>query len=397
MPDRRRTILFVTGADEWYGSDYVLYEIVSSLDGTEFDAIVLVPDDVVSEIPASQRLSGKLRARGVEVHELPLSVLRRRYMTPSGMARLTVNFGAARRAALNAVRGRQIALVHSHTATVMTGAQVARGLNVPHAWHVSEILERPRIVRTWLARKVVRSSDKVIAVSNAVRAHLLSTERNAADRIEVIYNGVDPARFDGRRRRDDNAADAAHPLVVGMVGRVGTWKGQELLLDAAQIVCREYSNVRFVLAGGVLNGETSALDGLRRRVTELGISDRVAIQEYCSEVPALLREFDIFVQPSLRPDPLPTTILEAMASGIPVVATNHGGAPEMVAAGVTGLLTPPGDARAMAAAILNLLREPALRLRMGAAGRERIVRDFSPAAFSSRYLRVYRELAAGRR
>jgi len=88
MSDKRSTILFVHGADEWYGSDYVLYETVRALEGTEFDAVVLVPDDVMSELPFEMRLSGRLRALGVPVHSVPLTVLRRRYMTPTGMAAL---------------------------------------------------------------------------------------------------------------------------------------------------------------------------------------------------------------------------------------------------------------------------------------------------------------------
>src|SRR6185312_13082979 len=136
------------------------------------------------------------------------------------------------------------------------------------------------------------------------------------------------------------------------------WKGQELLLEAARIVCSAVPNAHFVFAGGVLEGNFAALDSLRSVARNYGISDRVTIREYCADTPALLGTFDVFVQPSLRPDPLPTTILEAMASALPVVATDHGGAPEMVTDGVTGILTTPGDANAMASAIVRLLRDP---------------------------------------
>ena len=182
-----------------------------------------------------------------------------------------------------------------------------------------------------------------------------------------------------------------------MIGRVGTWKGQELLLQAARTVCSVVPYVHVVLAGGVLEGNFAALDKLRALASEYGIADRVTIQEYCADTPALLRSFDVFVQPSLRPDPLPTTILEAMASGLPVIATEHGGAPEMVSDGVTGLLTTPGDADAMARAIICLLHDPEARLKMGKAGYERVRRDFSFSAFSAAYLECYRELAAARK
>jgi len=396
MSDKRSTILFVHGADEWYGSDYVLYETVRALEGTEFDAVVLVPDDVMSELPFEMRLSGRLRALGVPVHSVPLTVLRRRYMTPTGMAALLGGAPASLRTALSAIGDRNIAMVHSHTAAVLTGARVARALRIPHLWHVSEIVERPRAVRTWLARKVVRSSDNVVAVSNAVRNHILETQPGAASTVRVIYNCVDAARFAAPSCILDRAARSDASLVVGMIGRVGTWKGQELLLEAARTVCSAVPDVRFVLAGGVLEGNLAALDNLRSLASAYGISDRVTVQEYCTDTPALLRTFDVFVQPSLRPDPLPTTILEAMASGLPVVATDHGGAPEMVGNGVTGLLSAPGDADAMARAIISLLHDPEARLEMGKAGYDRVQRDFSFSAFSSAYLQCYRELAAAR-
>ncbi|MEO8945014.1 MAG: glycosyltransferase family 4 protein [Gemmatimonadaceae bacterium] len=397
MASNRRTILFVHGADEWYGSDYVLHELVRSLEGTEFVPLVLVPDDVNSELSPEQRLSGRLRAQGVAVHAMPLTVLRRRYMTPLGVARLTIAAPSAVRAALRVIQSRDVAVVHSHTATVLTGASVARTIGAPHLWHVSEIVERPQFVRKALTRKVVRAADKVVAVSHAVRNHLLATEPGATARIDVIHNGIDPARFANDASMDEPNSVLPRGGTVGMLGRIGTWKGQELLLDAARIVCRELPDTRFVLAGGLLDGNTAALETLRALARDYGIADRVTIREYCDDVPTFLRELDVFVQPSLRPDPLPTTILEAMASGKPVVATAHGGASEMVDDQVTGLLTAPGDATALASAIARLLRDPATRARMGAAGRDRVRRDFSPAAFSAAYLRAYRELAAAPR
>ncbi len=400
MSDNRRTILFVHGADEWYGSDYVLYEIVRALEGTEFDAMVLVPDDISSELPPEMRLSGRLRARGVPVHSVPLTVLRRRYMTPTGFARLLGQAPASLRTAMDAIGDRKIAMVHSHTATVLTGARVARALHVPHLWHVSEIVERPHVVRTWLSRKVARSSDSVVAVSNAVRNHIIDTQPGAAPKISVIYNCIDPARFASRSctptRDAKSGTNQDARVVVGMIGRAGTWKGQELLLQAARTVCSVVPNAQFVFAGGVLEGNFAALDILRAAARDYGINDRVTIQEYCADTPSLLSTFDVFVQPSLRPDPLPTTILEAMASALPVVATDHGGAPEMVTNGVTGLLTTPGDADAMARAIISLLHDRETRVRMGKAGLDRVRRDFSFDSFSSAYLRCYRELAAAR-
>lgn len=388
-----RTILFVHAADEMYGSDAVLLTTVAALAGTEFRARVIVPDDVVSELAPAVRLSGRLAAAGVPVTRMPLAVMRRRYFTPSGGVRLQRLRRASARAVVDAVRGDDVALVHSHTAAVLTGAGVARRLGIPHVWHVSEIVDRPALVRRFIARTVTRSADRVVCVSHAVRDHLLATEPWAAPRCEVIYNGIDPAPFraaDGASVRAELGA-AGRPI-VGMIGRLGTWKGEELLLEAARRVVRRVPDALFVVVGGVLQGELARLDVLRAAARAMGLERHVVVQGYRTDVAALLAAFDVFVQPSLRPDPFPTTVLEAMASARPVVATAHGGPCEMVVDGVTGVLTRPGDPDDLAAGIGSLLRDPPRRTAMGLAGRERVEREMSLDAFSARYLALYRSL-----
>ena len=147
-----------------------------------------------------------------------------------------------------------------------------------------------------------------------------------------------------------------------------------------------------MLVGGVLDRRFGDLDALQRRAERLGIADRVVIDGFSANVGTYLEAMSVFVLPSLRPDPLPTTVLEAMATGRPVVAVAHGGATEMVVHGETGFLTPPGDARALAAAIIRLLRDRDEAERMGAAGRERAARVFSPERFRAAYLAEYRAL-----
>lgn len=396
-PADRRVVLFLHGADEWYGSDYVLFELVRALEGTEFEPVVVVPDDMTSELDAAVRLSARLRLRGVEVHALPLPVLRRRYMSLGGMATLARRGRRARREILRRVADRDVALVHSHTGGVLSGGAIARALRVPHVWHVSEIVERPAVVGRLIARRIARTADRVAAVSGAVRDHLVASAPSLASRTDVIYNGIDPTRFENVDATVLRArlAPGGAPL-VGMIGRVGTWKGQELFLDAARDVARAIPNARFVLVGGVLDGRMDALDALRARAAEYGLADRVTIDGYTDDTPSYLAAMSVFVLPSLRPDPLPTTVLEAMASGRPVVAVRHGGAPEMVVDGVTGLLTPPGDADALAREISKILRDDVLREQMGAAGQARVRDHFSPAAFRSSYLALYRSLATRR-
>jgi glycosyltransferase involved in cell wall biosynthesis len=381
-----------------YGSDAVLLAIVRGLQGTEFEPFVVLPNDVHSELPESTRLSGRLRAMKVPVASIPLAVLRRKYFNPSGALEMWRRLDSSTQAVLDLVCDRDIALVHSHTAAVFTGAECARRLGVPHVWHVSEMVERPRFVRRLITRTIARRSDWITAVSKAVREHLVATQPSIADRVDVIYNGIDVAPFArGNRDRIRHELGAGDRPVIGMIGRLGTWKGQELLIEAAQGVLAQRPDALFLLVGGVFDGQTHHFDVIRKAAADRGVAEQVVVHGFREDIADILAALDIFVQPSLRPDPFPTTVLEAMASGKPVIAADHGGPREMVIHGETGLLIPPGDATALADAILQIIENDVFRRRAGEAGRRRVAQEFSMQAFDRRYLELYRHYANARR
>lgn len=392
MSDGRRGILFVHGADEWYGSDVVLYDIIRGLEGTEFDPYVVVPDDVASELPESVRLSGRLRALGIPVVSLPLAVLRRRYMTPAGMVSVVRRLRTSVSAVLEELPVGAISLVHTHTATVLTGASVAKQLKVPHVWHVSEIVERPAFVRHSLARKIARSADRVIAVSNSVADHLASSAPSIRGKCTVIYNALDPAPYELADGSNVRAQLGISGLVVGMVGRVGMQKGQEVLLAAAPKILSAHPDTTFLLVGGVLDKRADGVRALEAISLRLGIAANVRLVGFVQNIASMVAAMDVVLQPSTRPESFGMTVLEAMAAGKPVVAAALGGVLETVRDGETGLLVPPSDPRALARAVNRLLSDQALRARMGAAGRARVHAKFGLDAFRGDYLRVYREL-----
>ena len=389
----RRLILFVHGSDEWYGSDIVLFDIIQALKGSEFDAHVVVPDDIESELSAETRLSGRLRSIGVPVTTTALAVMRRRYMTPAGVVSVARRARSSVESVLQSVDRQEIALVHSHTATVLTGALIAARLGVPHVWHVSEIVERPRLVRYLLAKAIARSADRVVAVSEAVSEHLSATAPAIGRKCDVIFNSLDPTRFLANTACSSRARlGLSDGPVVGMIGRVGTMKGQEILLRAAPSVLRDHPTTTFLLVGGVLHNRTTDLDRLTALARRLGVEQHVRIMGFDSDVPGILQAMDVVVQPSVRPESFGMTVLEAMAAAKPVVAAAHGGVLEIVRDGETGLLVVPGDPDGLARAISTLLASTALRERMGAAGRERVLSHFSTTSFRDGYLRTYRQV-----
>ncbi len=168
-------------------------------------------------------------------------------------------------------------------------------------------------------------------------------------------------------------------------------KGLEHLIDAVAEL--RQIGIRFELR---IAGSGSLLDGLKQRASRAGVADEVAFTGHVEDMPAFYHQLDLFVLPSLS-EGLPLTVLEAMASGLPVVATNVGGTAEALRDGIDGFVVPPGDVAALISAISRLHESPELRRQMGAAGRARVVAEFSRERVAREVVEVYHRVLEDRR
>jgi len=214
-----------------------------------------------------------------------------------------------------------------------------------------------------LQRHAYRCAHAVVANSPAARAQL-EHEGVAADRVHVIPNGVEIERHPPR--------PGARPLrTIVTVANLRREKAHDILLAAAALLAPSHPQLTFVIAGGGPR-ETE----LRALASTLGITDRVHFTGHVEDVPALLGRADAFVLPSLS-EAFPNAALEAMAAGLPVVASAVGGLLDLIDHGRTGWLVPPSDPRALAGAIATLAASPDVAARMGAAAREDVVNRYS--------------------
>ena len=224
-----------------------------------------------------------------------------------------------------------------------------------------------------LEKIVCRWADCVLVNAEAIRRNLIEQGYDPTN-IVVIRNGITPPKSAGRERgavlRQELGLPPAARLVA-VFSRLNRMKGVEYFLDAARIVAGSYPDVRFLVAGD--GGSKQELEELAAR---LGLGERIVFAGFRSDVPDLLSEVSISVLPSLS-EGTSNTLLESMAAGIPVIATRVGGNPEVVEDGVSGLLVPPRDSAALAAATVRLLEDGALALRVGQAGRQRVADLFS--------------------
>jgi glycosyltransferase involved in cell wall biosynthesis len=238
-------------------------------------------------------------------------------------------------------------------------------------------------------------SDAVVACSEAVRhwareryglrPGLVRTLHNAT---EIPAPGPDDAAARARVRRELGAADA--DLLVGAVGRLDEpKKGIPIFLAAARLLAREFPRVRFAVVG-----EGPSRQALEARAAREGVSHRTVFAGERRDIHRVMRAFDLFVQPSLW-EGFGVTLLEAMAAGTPIVATRVGGVPEVVLHGETGILVPPGDPEALAAAAAGLLRDRDRAAALARAGRGRVESEFRIDRLVAETAALYRELLGG--
>lgn len=283
-------------------------------------------------------------------------------------------------------------IVHLRNLGTIDFAWVARLAGVPHViqgehgWDMLDLHGRARKYR--LLRRACRPCiDGYITVSHDLARWLVNTVGVPEARIVRVCNGVDVARFQPRRAAPAGRERAAvhHELVFGWVGRMAEVKAPGVLVNAFARLAASRPDARLRL---LLVGDGPLWADLRAAVAAAGIGDRVAMVGRQDHIAEWLRRIDVFVLPSLN-EGISNTILEAMASALPVIASDVGGNPELVAAGRTGMLVPPADPARLAAAMARYADCPALVATQGAAARARAESMFSLEAMVAGYLDVY--------
>lgn len=373
-------VLFVHPSDELYGSDRVLLELVRRLDRSRIEPRVLLSTDVTYE----GRLTARLRDEGVPTARMRIGVLRRRILaSPALFVRFLWDLLCSTIRIALLIRSEKIDIVHANTVTVLPAAFGASLAGRPLVWHIHEIIdERPgRQVLLLLIRLL---ADWRVAVSDAVCAALGPAGNGRS--VSVVKNTVPD--------RGPLPIPEGQSTVV-YVGRISAWKGPEIVVEAAALLRQRHPNARFVLAGDEFGGGAELLTKLRVLAGERGVADRVEFRPFADDVTALYREASVVVCPSVLPEPFGLVVLEAMTAGRAVVASDHGGPRELVVDGETGLLVPPGDASALAAALGALLDDPGRAAAMGRAARERALSSFPIERAVASFEAIY-ESVAGR-
>ena len=286
------------------------------------------------------------------------------------------------------VRDRRVDLMHSHEFAMNTyGSLVSLITGIPQ---IATVHGKNYYYKRWyrrLAYRFVARHGRMVAVSEDCRKFLSDNVGVPPKNILTIYNGIPTEGYEQSSSIRANIRSAlgvtTNQPVIGTVGNLYTVKGQTFLLQAMSSVVRHWPDCRLIIAG---RGELESV--LKKEAKELGIERNVLFLGYRADIPELLQAMDIFVLPSLS-EGLSLSILEAMAAGKPVVATEVGGNPEVIADSKTGYLVPPGNPGALAEKLMALLQNPTLAREIGKCARARAIQHFGLSAMVNGYLMQY--------
>jgi glycosyltransferase involved in cell wall biosynthesis len=333
-------LLSVQPVAERGGSDHLLVRMLRSLPPDEFDCHVA--------LPGPSPLAEEFAAAGAGLHTVPMERLSTSHGAGEWVGYAT-GWPVAVARLVRLIRELRIDVVHSNSLHSLYGWAAATITRRPHVWQAREIVVQSRAavqLERFLARHF---AVKVVCMSQAIADQLDPAN------VEVVYETVDPAEFRPElagRFRDRVGIPDDVPL-VGAVGRIDTWKGFEVLLDAFARAKERRSDLHLVVAGAPVTGKEQLAIDLATRATQLSDVHWLGPRTDTTE---LFADLDLFVLPSTEPEPYGIVVVEALASGARVVVTDAGGAPEIVARAAPGIGTTvaPGDVTALADAIVRI-------------------------------------------
>ena len=291
-------------------------------------------------------------------------------------------------------------VVHTNLSVLFLTGFSSRLCGVPHVQHIREWEKRAGHGWKLYCGMLALFSDRVVANSTYVAQQFPPRLRR---KVSVVYNGIRASEFDGVSRVEAESLRRAwgweNNVIVGTVGRINLErKGQGTVVEAAKIVVQACPGVRFLFVGGCVEGKEYFLEQLEKQIHESHLDGYIRILPATDNIALVNHALDVAVMPSLMPEGLGNTSIEAMAASKPVVGTAHGGTLDVIENGVTGFLYPPGDAEVLARHLIALATDPENRRTMGVAAHNRFMEKFEYAITFNKLAAIYQELVnnAGR-
>ncbi|MBY0012604.1 glycosyltransferase family 4 protein [Paenibacillus typhae] len=356
-------VAYIDHTAKWSGGEVALFNILTNIGENVQPLVILAEEGALAE---------RLREKGIDVRVIPLDESIR------SRGRNAVNLGAPAAAIKLLAYGSKLApllkqekvdCVHTNSLkSAFYGAVAAKKAGVPLIWHIRDHIGAPYLKP--VVARAIRTMSRMLPNGVIANSHstLSALELPQTKKTLVVYSAFAKAISEGTRRRDQKDFN------VLLVGRLAHWKGQHVVLEAAKAF-KQDSRVKFWLAGDALFGEEEYKQELIRTIQQNDLTN-VSLLGHVDDIQGLMQKADLLIHTSVTPEPFGQVIVEGMAAGLPVIASNEGGPVEIVVPGVTGMLIQPGDAGILAESITWMLEHPEERRRMAENGTKRVKEHF---------------------
>lgn len=357
-----KKILFLHSSSELYGSDRSLLNLVKNLDREIFEIYVILPEEgpLVDEIKKIDNINLIIK---------PIAVLRRKNLNFKGLIKYIKDFKESIFFLKNIIRKNNIDVIYTNTSVVFPGGIIAKILKIKSIWHVREIISN-KFERRFISIMINLFSDVIITNSRATANSITNNITN--NKIKIIHNAIEVVKSN-----ENNILIKDNNIMIGMAGRINRWKGQKLFIDMASQISKKYDNTRFLIAGDVYKGEDYILQDLKEYINEKKMNEKVILLGQVKDMNAFYNSLDIFILPSIKPEPFGLVIIEAMNRKIPVIATNHGGPVEIIDDGINGYLVDFSDCKEMSEKVSILIDNKYIRKEIGDKAKEKVDKFFT--------------------
>jgi len=359
-------VLHVSSPLSWRGGEQQVAYLAGALNGGTEKQWILTPEgsELYRRIPLPPEQKCKFRTNGFLNLNLAAEIAR-----------------CSRKLSIDIVHTHDS---HSHSAAVI--AATFFGLDCPLV--ISRRVDFPVSTNPFSRWKYNHPAvRRIICVSDEIKRITAPAIRNKTV-LQVIHSGIDLSRYEGEIRKPtlkDELGLEQHSILVGNLSALADHKDFPTWLKAARILARRHPQLYFIIAG-----KGPEEDTIRRFITENSLEEHIRLIGFRNDIPSVMRSLDIFLMSS-KTEGLGTILIEAMAAGVPVVATRAGGIPELVEDGVTGLLAVPGDSEGLADAVTRLLEDAVLRQKIKNNARMK-AGEFSFRKTAEATLAVYRQI-----
>ena len=339
MINPKKNILLVHSSNDLYGASKIFLQLIDLFLTNGFNVYVVLPE--------KGKLDDFLNKKDIKVSYHELGVLRKKYLNPLGLInRLAINIKAIKFLS-NYIKNYSIDLVYTNTSTVLSGGIAAKKNGIPSLFHVHEIPTGNWLYEIFSGKIINRISSKVLTVSNSVKSHWLKNINE--HKIERVYNGIEYKKMDSIIKLEKEKDD----FVITSVARLIPYKGHMYLIEIAYELIKKSKKFKFLIVGDTLPSYAYYEKSLKQKVKNLGLESQIIFMGFRNDVFNILKHSDLFIHPAISPDPLPTVLFESLYNDLPSVATNLGGAVEILDNGNNGLLIPYKDPKKSA----NLINE----------------------------------------